>query len=125
MVARVPDAAPNQNGTECRFRQQTGASIARKTGRMERVAIHLADLAEGCEVHLLADKGRQLEDFLQIAGAAKEVLIANQFVQAVGAQASHAAQEIGRSTERGAPERRTALRNDIQRTTCGDRLEIL
>jgi hypothetical protein len=93
-VAGVADAAAKQDGSEESFREYAAGEVTGKFWSAERVAVHFADFGKACEVDLFADERRQGEDLVQVTGPADKVLIANQFVQTVGAQASHAAEKI-------------------------------
>src|ERR1700730_6849024 len=84
LVAGVADAAAKQDGSEESFREHAAGEITGKSWSGEGVAVHFADFGKTGEIDLLAD----------------EILIADQFVQAVGAETSDAAEKIDGRVER-------------------------
>ena len=76
LVAGVADAATNEDGTERGFGDESTDDIGGKLGDGKRIAVHFAEFTRAGEIDLFADKGRKGEDFVEIAAAGKEVLVA-------------------------------------------------
>ena len=88
LVASVANAAADEDGTEKGLGQDATGRVTGKSRGGEGVAVHFADFGEARDIDLLADELREGKDFVQVPGAANEILVADEFVEAVGAQAS-------------------------------------
>src|SRR6202795_1189605 len=115
-MAGVADAAADQDGSEEGFGEHAAG---------EGVAVHFADFGKTCEVDLFADELRERGDSVQVAGSADEILVANQFIQAVGAEASYAAEKIDGSAEGGVAEGGGAVGGEEEGAARGNGLEVL
>src|SRR5580700_2806016 len=125
LVAGIAYTAADENGAEEGFGEDATGEVAGKFGGGERVAVHFADFGEAGEVDLFADERGQGEDFVQVAGAADEILIADEFVEAVGAEASDAAEKIDGRAGGGVAEGGSAFGGEEERAVRVDGLEIL
>jgi len=63
--------------------------------------------------------------FVEVAGAADEILIADEFVEAVGAEAPYAAEEIDGGAGGGVAEGRSAVGGEEEGAVRVDWLEVL
>src|SRR5260221_28271 len=100
LVAGVADAAAYEDRAEESFGEDAAGGVAGKLGSGEGIAVHFADFGKSGEVDLFADKLRERENFVEVAGAADEILVADQFVEAVGAEASEAAEDVIQAIDR-------------------------
>jgi hypothetical protein len=92
VMAGVADAAANQDRSKRGLGEKSQSAVTGEA-RGNGIAIHFADFAGTVDVHLFSDEWRQREDFVKIADAAEEILVAEEFVEAVGAEATRAAEE--------------------------------
>src|SRR5882757_4239738 len=100
LVAGVAYAAADEDGAEEGLGEDAAGEVAGKFGSVEGVAVHFADFGKAGEIDLFADERREGSDFVEVAGSANEILVADEFVEAVGAEASDAAKKIdGRPKE--------------------------
>src|SRR5258705_2301481 len=125
LVAGVAYAAADEDGAEEGFGEDAACEVAGKFGSVEGVAVHFADFGEAGEVALFADERREGSDFVEVAGSANEILVADEFVEAVGAEASNAPEKIDGRGEGGVAEGGSAFGAEEEGATRGDGLEGL
>jgi len=109
-VAGVADAAANQDGTKRGLGEKSQSAVTGEA-RSNGTAVHFADFASGVEVHLFSHERGQGEDLVKIADAAQEILVAEQLVEAVGAETPGPAEEELRCAGAVGPERGAAARD--------------
>src|SRR5882762_6416355 len=125
LVAGVAYAAADQDGAEEGFGEDAAGEVAGKFRGVEGVAVHFADFGEAGEIDLFTDERREGSDFVEVAGSANEILVADEFVEAVGAEASDAAEKIDGRAEGGVAEGGGAFGAEKEGATRGDGLEVL
>jgi hypothetical protein len=76
LVPGIADAAANEDGAQRGFRNESSDNICGEFGYGKGVAVHFAEFARTKKVDLLAHKWRQRKDFVEIAAARKEILVA-------------------------------------------------
>src|ERR1700758_4006019 len=91
-MSRISHAPPNKQRPYGRLRQKTNRHVVRKLAGIRRV-VHLSKLIRPNHVHILSYKWRQRQNVVQIAGAEIVVLIAEELVRSVSAQARRPSQE--------------------------------
>src|SRR6516225_11184028 len=97
MVAAVADAAADKERTQYGFRQDTRRKIVGESARIRKV-VHLGGFVGADYVDLFADKGWQGENAMQVANLKQIVLVAEQLVLTVSAEAKRRPQEELRNT---------------------------
>ncbi len=121
-MAGVADAAANQDRTKPGLGEKSQSTVTREA-RGGGIAIHFANFAGGVDVHLFSHEGGQGEDLVKIADAAEEILVAEEFVEAVGAEVTGPAKEKLRCAGAVGTERRAATGNQKDRVFEEDRTE--
>src|SRR5258705_11660651 len=101
LVAGVAYAAADQDGAEEGFGEDAAGEVAGKFGSGEGGAVHFADFGKAGEIDLFADERGEGSDFVKVAGSANEILVADEFVEAGGAEASDATGKIDGGGEGG------------------------
>src|SRR5258708_39331830 len=94
LVAGVAYAAADQDGAEEGLGEDAAGEVAGKFRGVEGIAVHFADFGKAGEIDLFADERGEGSDFVEVGGSANEILVADEFVEAVGAEASDAAEKI-------------------------------
>src|SRR5208283_3540700 len=122
VMAGVAEAAANQDRAKRGLGEKSQSAVTGEP-RGNGIAIHLADFAGAVDVHLLSDEGRQGEDLVKIANAAQEILVAEQFVEAVGTEASRPAEEKLRCAGTVGAERGAAACDQEDRVFLENRME--
>src|SRR5260221_7287724 len=125
LVAGVADAAAYEDRDEESFGEAARGGVGGKVGSGEGIAVHFADSGKSGEVDLFADKLRERENFVEVAGAADEILVADQFVEAVGAEASDAAEKIDGRTRGRVAKGGSSLGGEKERAARRDWLKVL
>src|ERR1700681_3978963 len=93
-VPGIGYAASEKNGAENSFRDHAPRAVCREARHpIEVGAIHFAHIRVTGHINAFAHELRQRKNFLQITGTAKEVLIAEKFVQPIPAEVAGAAEE--------------------------------
>src|ERR1700739_3257614 len=82
LVAGVAHAAANQDGTEEGLCEDAAGEVPGKFRGGEGIAIHFADFGKAGDVDLFAYELGQGEDFVEVAGSAEEILVADELVEA-------------------------------------------
>ena len=95
LMPGVADAAAKEDGAEGGFGDESPDDIRGEPGDGKGIIVHFAKFTRTGEIDLFADECREGEDLVEIATAHEEILIAEQFVQAIGAQDVGAAEEKG------------------------------
>src|SRR5215469_9244355 len=124
-MAGVAEAAADQDRAEDGLPQKAAGNIAGEFRWMKLVAVHFADFTKTRGINLLAKERRQLKHLVEIACSPEEVLIANEFVEAVGTESPHATEEERGRSELRAAKGGTAFSDQVERAAGGNRLEIL
>src|SRR5258708_3628967 len=125
LVAGVADAAADEDRAEESLGENAAGGVAGKLGSGEGIAVHFADFGKSGEIDLFADKLRERENFAEVAGAADEILVADQFVEAVGAEASDTTEKIDGRTRGGVADGGSALGGEKKRAARRDWVEVL
>ena len=99
-MAGIADAAANEDGAEGGFGYESPDDIGGEPGHRKWITVHFAKFARTGEIDLFADEGREGENLVEVAAAREEILVAEQFVQAIGAQLVWAAEEKGGENQR-------------------------
>ena len=85
-MPRVAHAPANKQRPNRRFRQETNRRIVRKLAGIRSV-VHLSELVSSNHIHIFSHERRQRQNVVQIAGAEIVVLIAEELIRPVRAQA--------------------------------------
>jgi hypothetical protein len=81
-MASIADAAANQDRAKRGLGEKSQSTVTREA-RGGGIVIHFANFAGGVDVHLFSHEGGQGEDLVKIADAPEEILVAEEFVEAV------------------------------------------
>src|SRR5271157_1120372 len=85
VVTGIANAAANKDRAEGCFADESSDDVGGEPGHGIGIAIDFAELAPAREINLLADERRKCEDLVEIAAPREEILVAEQFVQSIGA----------------------------------------
>jgi len=96
VVTGIANAAANEYRAEGCFPDESPDDVGGEPRHRVGIAIDFAKFAPAREIDLLADKRRKGEDLVEIAAPREEILVAEQLIQAIGAQLVGTAEKKGR-----------------------------
>ena len=125
-MASIADAAANEDGTESSFGDESPDDVGGEPGRRKWITIHFAEFARPGEIDLFADERREGEDLVEIAAAREQILVAEQFVEAVRTQLVGPAKKKRRGGTKVAKAKGRAAAGGEKKGALGrDRLEAI
>src|SRR5208283_2062672 len=126
VVTGIANAAANEDRAEGGFPDESPDDVGGEPRHRVGIAIDFAKFAPAREIDLLADECRKREDLMEIAAPREEILVAEQLVQAIGAQLVGPAEKKGRRRAHVAKTKgRAAACSEKEGTLGGYRLESI